>query len=175
MEQKIRQNQDLARKNRRKTPAHTKSSEDQIKSVATQKILERVAKGDKEVKAVVLNNDQEFIKMEGFRKDEFYDGMKNSVVKIADQVLSARKHAIAIHIMIQSTMFTPTKTTQPTYNVQYAHWPYPNSAPPQHTHSFAPLTFNLKFTQTHTLTHTKVLLLNTSSAMGAYTSFRTWK
>lgn len=80
VERKIRQNQDKARKNRRKTPARSKSSEDQIKSVATQKILERVAKGDKEVKAVILNNDQEFIKMEDFRKKEFFEGMKKNTV-----------------------------------------------------------------------------------------------
>ncbi|CAB9501294.1 tropomodulin 2 (neuronal) [Seminavis robusta] len=82
VEKKIRQNQDLARKNRRKAPARTRSSEDQIKSVATQKILERVIKGDKEITEVVLNGDREFVKMEAVRKKEFYDGMKtNKVVK----------------------------------------------------------------------------------------------
>jgi hypothetical protein len=82
VERKIRQNQDKARKNRKATPARSKSSEGLIKSVATQKILDRVIKGDKEVTAVVLNNDQEFIQMESFRKQEFYDGMKcNKVVK----------------------------------------------------------------------------------------------
>lgn len=83
VERKLRHNQDLARKNRRKTPGRTKSSEEFIKKVNTQKILERVIKGDKEVKAVILNSDQEFIKMEGFRKKEFYEGLKtNSVVTI---------------------------------------------------------------------------------------------
>jgi len=82
VERKIRENQDKARKARRKTPARTKSSEDQIKSVATQKILERVIKGDKEITAVVLKNDEEFMKMEAFRKKDFFEGLKkNKVVK----------------------------------------------------------------------------------------------
>lgn len=82
IELRIRENQDKARKARRDTPARTKSSENKIKKVGTQKILDRVIKGDKEVAAVVLNNDQEFIKMEGFRKQEFFEGLKkNKVVK----------------------------------------------------------------------------------------------
>ena len=83
VEKKIRQNQDKARKNRKTTPARSMSSEGLIKSVATQKVLDRVVKGDKEVTAVILNNDQEFIKMESIRKQEFYEGMKhNKVVKV---------------------------------------------------------------------------------------------
>ena len=82
VERKIRQNQDKARKARRKTPGRTKSSEEMIKKVGTQKILERVIKGDKEIAAVVMNNDQEFIKMEGFKKKEFFEGLKkNTIVK----------------------------------------------------------------------------------------------
>ena len=53
-----------------------------IKKVGTQKILERVIKGDKEIAAVVMNNDQESIKMEGFKKKEFFEGLKkNTIVK----------------------------------------------------------------------------------------------
>ena len=81
VDRRIRQNQDKARKNKKAPPSRSLSSEDMIKSVATQKILERVAKGDKEITSVVLDNDQEFIKMEAFRKKEFFEGMKkNSVV-----------------------------------------------------------------------------------------------
>lgn len=78
VERKLRKNQDLARKNRKKGPARSKSSEGMIKKVNTQRILDRVVKNDKEIKAVVLNNDEEFLKTEGFRKKEFYEGLKKN-------------------------------------------------------------------------------------------------
>lgn len=82
VEKKIRQNQEKARRNRKKTPGRTKSSEDKIKSVTTQKILDRAIKNDKEITSIVLNHDQEFIKMEGFKKNEFFEGLKkNTYVK----------------------------------------------------------------------------------------------
>ena len=82
VERKIRANQDLARKNRRKTPGRTRSTEESIKKVGTWKICEKVIKNDATITAVTMNYDREFINLEGFRKKEFFEGLKkNTVVK----------------------------------------------------------------------------------------------
>lgn len=82
VERKIRQNQEKARKNRKKTPGRTRSTEDKIKKVTTQSILEKAIANDPNVTDIVLNSDREFIKLEDFRKQEFFEGLrKNTHVK----------------------------------------------------------------------------------------------
>jgi hypothetical protein len=57
------------------TPPTSTGSQSMIKSVETQNLLTKVVEGDHSITEVKLDNDQEFIQLEKFRKEEFYKSL----------------------------------------------------------------------------------------------------
>jgi hypothetical protein len=81
LDRKMQQNAATRRKNRssarkaESTPPTSTGSQSMIKSVETQNLLTKVVEGDHNVTEVKLDNDQEFIQLEKFRKEEFYKSL----------------------------------------------------------------------------------------------------
>jgi hypothetical protein len=82
LDRKIQQNATIQRKNRssaKKTePTAPTSNQSMIKSVETQNLLKRVVEDDCSVTEVKLDNDQEFIQLEKFRKEAFYKSLHSN-------------------------------------------------------------------------------------------------